>query len=215
MPPHRPPAFHKGSPEEESLTPLGNHLASLPVDCRVGKLILLGAMFGVADSALTIAATLSSRSPFMSPPARREEADRAKRNLAFGQSDHLTALRAYLEFDSMGPRDRFDFARENFLGIKTLQTIAGLKRQLLELLSASGFVAPGLRSRAVETLGRRADGSDGCRLALEAPDLNSAFDRVSSVRRPPLDTYAVLSEEAPLLKALLVAALFPQVSRPR
>ena len=32
------------------------------------------------------------------------------------------------------------FARENFLGIKTMQTIAQLKRQLFELLSAAGFV---------------------------------------------------------------------------
>jgi hypothetical protein len=49
---------------------------------RVGKLILLGAMFGVADEALTIAATLSYRSPFLSPPQKREEADAAKRSFA-------------------------------------------------------------------------------------------------------------------------------------
>jgi len=48
-----------------------------------------------------------------------------------------------------------------------LQTIAGLKRQLLELLSANSFVARGMRSRAVESLGRRIDGSDGVRLALQ------------------------------------------------
>jgi ribosomal protein L37E len=53
------------------------------------------------------------------------------------------------------------FARENFLGIKTMQTIAQLKRQLLELLSAAGFVKQGLRARAVEAAGRRAGGSDG------------------------------------------------------
>lgn len=63
---------------------------------------------------------------------------------------------------------RYEFAREKFLGIKTLQTIAGLKRQLLELLSASGFVRSGLRSRAVEGVGRRSDsGRDGCCFALE------------------------------------------------
>jgi HrpA-like RNA helicase len=70
------------------------HLASLPVDCRLGKLILLGAMFGAADEALTMAATLSSRSPFMCPPAARTEADYAKRMFATGHSDHLTSLKA-------------------------------------------------------------------------------------------------------------------------
>ena len=49
----------------------------------------------------------------------------------------------------------------------SVQTIAGLKRQLLELLSANSFVARGMRSRAVEGLGRRMDGSDGVRLALQ------------------------------------------------
>jgi HrpA-like RNA helicase len=54
----------------ESLTPLGVHLSLLPVDVRIGKLILLGAIFGVCDECLTIAAVLSYRSPFLSPLSR-------------------------------------------------------------------------------------------------------------------------------------------------
>ena len=150
----------------EELTALGVHLSTLPVDCRIGKLILLGAMFGVTDDALTIAATLSYRNPFMSPMSAREEADRAKMTFATGQSDHLTVLNAYKQVDAMG-KSRYDFCRENFLSIKTMQTIAGLKRQFLELLSAAGFVRPNLRSRAVEALGRRNGGTDGVALALE------------------------------------------------
>jgi len=63
---------------KESLTPLGVHLSTLPVDVRIGKLILFGAMFDVLDEALTIAATLSYRSPFLSPISKREEADQAR-----------------------------------------------------------------------------------------------------------------------------------------
>lgn len=33
------------SPLDESLTPLGSHLSSLPVDVHVGKMILFGAIF--------------------------------------------------------------------------------------------------------------------------------------------------------------------------
>ena len=40
------------------LTPLGFHLASLPVDVRVGKLLLFGAIFRCLDASLTIAAAL-------------------------------------------------------------------------------------------------------------------------------------------------------------
>lgn len=151
---------------KEQLTALGVHLSTLPVDCRIGKLILLGAMFGVTDDALTIAATLSYRSPFQAPMMKREEADQAKMTFATAQSDHLTVLNAYKQVDTMGSA-RYDFCRENFLSIKTMQTIAGLKRQFLELLSAAGFVRPGLRSRGVEALGRRNGGTDGVALALK------------------------------------------------
>ena len=59
-----------------TLTALGYHLAQLPVAPRIGKVLLLGAVFRCVGPALTIAASLSTRSPFMSPFDKREEADR-------------------------------------------------------------------------------------------------------------------------------------------
>jgi hypothetical protein len=40
----------------------------------------------------------------------------------------------------LGAQARFDFARDNFLGIKTLQLIGQLKRQLLEVFCCSLFL---------------------------------------------------------------------------
>ncbi len=59
--------------DEESLTPLGWHLACLPVDVRIGKLMLLGAIFRCLDPALTIAASLAFKSPFVSHQTYVEE----------------------------------------------------------------------------------------------------------------------------------------------
>ena len=59
----------------ERLTPLGELLTKLPLDARLGKLIVYGLCFGAADEALTLGAVLSARSPFLSPAERREEAD--------------------------------------------------------------------------------------------------------------------------------------------
>ena len=161
-----PGAGLKGGTHFEQLTPLGAHLAALPVDVRIGKLILFGAIFGLVDETLTIAAALSHRSPFLSPFDKRDQADAAKRSFASGASDHLAVLKAYTEFDATPGQARFEFARENFLGIKSLQTIGQLKRQLLELLSDAGFVPSGLRARHVEAIGRRGGGGDGVKLAL-------------------------------------------------
>jgi hypothetical protein len=57
--------------------------------------MLFGAIFRCLDSALTIAACLSYRSPFVSSFDKREEAKKKKMEFAARHSDHLTVLRAY------------------------------------------------------------------------------------------------------------------------
>lgn len=79
----------------ENLTPLGHHLSELPVDVRIGKFMLFGAMFQCLDSVLTIAACLSFKSPFVTPFNKKAEANNRKSLFAICNSDHLTALKAY------------------------------------------------------------------------------------------------------------------------
>lgn len=54
----------------EQLTPLGHHLAHLPVNPRVGKIILFAAMFSCLDPVLTIASALGFKEPFVIPLVR-------------------------------------------------------------------------------------------------------------------------------------------------
>lgn len=77
---------------------MGHHLASLPVDVRIGKLMLYGAIFCCVDAALTIAACLSYKSPFVCPFGKKDEANAKKRDMSVAYSDHLTVLRAYKVF---------------------------------------------------------------------------------------------------------------------
>lgn len=60
------------------LTPLGFHLASLPMDPKLGKMLISAAVLDCLDPLLTVAAALSSKSPFVSPFGKQEEATRAK-----------------------------------------------------------------------------------------------------------------------------------------
>jgi len=94
-PPPPPPPQPQPQPPQ---TPLGRHLSSLPVDVRVGKMLLYGAMFRCVDPVLTVAAALSGRSPFLSPMDKRDEANESKRKFARGNSDHLTVVHAYDEW---------------------------------------------------------------------------------------------------------------------
>ena len=51
----------------EELTPLGYHLAALPVSPRIGKMILFGAIFSCLDPVLTVASVLGFKDPFVFP----------------------------------------------------------------------------------------------------------------------------------------------------
>ncbi|XP_034203091.1 DExH-box ATP-dependent RNA helicase DExH1-like [Prunus dulcis] len=67
----------------EGLTPLGHHLCTLPLDPKIGKMLLMGSsIFQCLNPALTIAAALAHCDPFLLPINKKEDADAAKRSFA-------------------------------------------------------------------------------------------------------------------------------------
>lgn len=68
----------------EDITPMGRLLSKLPTDVHLGKFILMAAMLKCLDPALTIAAALNSKSPFMNPFGFEQEANNAKRSFRVG-----------------------------------------------------------------------------------------------------------------------------------
>ncbi|XP_031550267.1 putative ATP-dependent RNA helicase DHX57 isoform X2 [Actinia tenebrosa] len=178
---------------QENLTSLGYHLAALPVDVRIGKLMLLGAIFCCVDPVLTIAASLSYKSPFVAPFDKRDEADKKKKEFSTGYSDHLTLLKAYkkwLEEMARGAKFGYRFCQDNFLSMKTLQMIASLKCQFAELLADIGFLQTKMTSRQLERLSPRT--GDGV-LNGTGPVVNSNADNLK------------------LLLGVLCGALYPNV----
>jgi ATP-dependent RNA helicase DHX36 len=53
--------------DDERLTPLGYHLANLPVDPQAGRMLILGALFRCYEPVAAIAASLSFKNPFFMP----------------------------------------------------------------------------------------------------------------------------------------------------
>ncbi|KAL3807673.1 hypothetical protein ACHAXA_000319, partial [Cyclostephanos tholiformis] len=123
-----------------SLTALGYHLASLPVHPRVGKLLIYGALFGVFDESSTIAAAMTSRSPFISSFDNRDAADEAKRG--FASDDHISILYAFNQWRELRQKDGRQakaFLREHFLSYIALSNIMQLKKQLEKYMADIGF----------------------------------------------------------------------------
>ena len=75
---------------KEDLTPLGRQLARLPLDVFLGKLLVLGTFYQCLDAVLSIAAILSSKSPFSAPVGSRSQADIAR--LGFKRGSYLAIL---------------------------------------------------------------------------------------------------------------------------
>lgn len=127
----------------EDLTALGRQLAKLPLDVFLGKLILLGSLFRCLDAAVTIAAIVSSKSPFSAPMGARTQADLARLAYKKGDSDLLTVYNAYCAWKRVcqhSASSEYQFCRKNFLSPQTLSNIEDLKVQLTSSLVEAGFL---------------------------------------------------------------------------
>lgn len=141
-----------GALDGDELTAMGQQLAMLPADLRCGKLMVFGAIFGCLDDCITIAAILSTRSPFVSPQERREESREARMKFCTGDGDLITDLEAFCQWNEM-MRDRIpqrqirSFCDMNFLSYQSLNDIANTKTQYYTALAEIGIVPS---SRAVQ-----------------------------------------------------------------
>ncbi|KAJ3111071.1 hypothetical protein HDU96_006010 [Phlyctochytrium bullatum] len=130
----------------EQLTSLGQHLAAIPADVRVAKMLIFGAIFHCLDPILTISALMSTKSPFVAGGTKREEARAVRKSFAWEKSDWLTDCRAFdawMEARAGGKAAEMDFCERNFLSSVTLSTIADLRKQYLDILDDLGFLVRG------------------------------------------------------------------------
>lgn len=129
-------------PNGHVLTPLGHHLASLPVNVKIGKMLIYGAILGCLEPIATIAAAITEKSPFSTPINRKEEANLAKATLALANSDHLTMYNAYLGWKNSqieGHKAEMSYCRKHFLNRAALITIEDMKLELMKMMEQAGF----------------------------------------------------------------------------
>uniref|UniRef100_A0A8C4IFS5 RNA helicase n=1 Tax=Dicentrarchus labrax TaxID=13489 RepID=A0A8C4IFS5_DICLA len=128
----------------EDLTDLGYHLADLPVEPHLGKMVLCAVVLKCLDPILTIACTLAYRDPFVLPAQgsqKRAALHCRKRFTSSTFSDHMALLRAFQAWQK-ARSDGWErsFCEKNFLSQATMDMILGMRTQLLGQLRAIGFV---------------------------------------------------------------------------
>ncbi|GAA5907364.1 hypothetical protein JCM6882_002817 [Rhodosporidiobolus microsporus] len=125
------------------LSPLGMHLAMIPVDVRLAKMLVLAAIFRCLDPILTVVAILSSKPFFNNPMEKRDEAKKARASFYTAKSDLLSDAKAFEACTNArkeGNAALRTFTEENFISPSTFRDILSLRTDYLSALSSVGFI---------------------------------------------------------------------------
>lgn len=127
--------------ESRRLTPIGRELARMPVDPRVGRMILASREEGCLPEVLVIAAALELQDPRERPHEKREAADAAHEKFTDPRSDFLSYLRLWKFIhhlrETLSKNQVRKACRTNFLNFNRIQEWTDIHRTLREVIRES------------------------------------------------------------------------------
>ncbi|CAK16673.1 ATP-dependent RNA helicase HrpA [Pseudomonas entomophila] len=119
---------------ENQLTPLGRQLARLPIDPRMGRMLLEGARQGSLQEVLIVASALSVQDPRERPPERQQAADQAHAQWKDVDSDFAALVNLWRGFEeqrqALTASPLRNWCRKNFLNYLRLREWRDAHRQL-------------------------------------------------------------------------------------
>ncbi|KAI4488134.1 hypothetical protein M0804_004982 [Polistes exclamans] len=89
---------HRALTNDEKLTSIGQTLSRLPVDIRIGKMLLMGSIFHQVEPVLSLAAALSIQTPFTNRAYKDIECETSRKKLESDHGDPITLLNAFREW---------------------------------------------------------------------------------------------------------------------
>jgi ATP-dependent helicase HrpA len=130
--------------DDNELTPLGRELARLPLDPRVGRMILAARDQQALREVLIIASALSVQDPRDRPIEAQEQADQAHRRFADERSEFLQWLKIWTWFEEAvehkkSNKQLTDACRANFLSHVRLREWRDVHSQLLTVVREHGW----------------------------------------------------------------------------
>ncbi|MCE4542272.1 MULTISPECIES: ATP-dependent RNA helicase HrpA [unclassified Caballeronia] len=130
--------------DDNALTPLGRELARLPLDPRVGRMILAARDHHALAEVLIIASALSVQDPRDRPIEAQEQADQAHRQFVDERSEFLQWTRIWKWFEDAvahkkSNKQLADACRANFLSHLRLREWRDVHSQLLTVVREHGW----------------------------------------------------------------------------
>ncbi|MGA9223636.1 MAG: ATP-dependent RNA helicase HrpA, partial [Pseudomonas graminis] len=119
---------------ENNLTPMGRQLARLPVDPRMGRMLLEAAKQGSLQEVLIVASAMSIQDPRERPPERQQAADQAHAQWKDQDSDFAGLVNLWRGFEeqrqALTASPLRNWCRRNFLNYLRLREWRDSHRQL-------------------------------------------------------------------------------------
>ncbi len=130
--------------EYNQLTPLGRKLAKLPLDPRVGRMILAALDNASLTEVLIVASALSVQDPRDRPMEHQQAADEAHKKFADEKSEFLSYIKIWRWFENAiehkkTNRQLQDNCRTNFLSQLRLREWRDVHSQLLTIVKEQGW----------------------------------------------------------------------------
>jgi HrpA-like RNA helicase len=135
-------------PETHQLTALGECLATLSLEPRVGKMVIWSFVLGCARVASNMAVAMSYKSPFVLPMdnQRKTSQQTLLRLSENSESDQIMIHKVLESVDRHGGMRGAlsDFCHSNFISFSTVQMMAQSRGNLTKELTPLGFPCPSL-----------------------------------------------------------------------
>ena len=213
--------------EDGELTPVGRQLARLPLDPRIGRMLLAAKEGGCLRELLVIAAGLSSQDPRQRPLASQQAADAAHRRFADPTSDFVSWVRLwdYWQAQVAGRAARGESNRQlaarlerEFLSVRRLREWADVHGQLERTVGEMGWrvgekpATPAALHQALLTglLGNLGTRAPDDALYMGTHQTRFAIHPSSAVRKPPRWVMAAELVDTGRLLARTVARIEPE-----
>lgn len=121
--------------DEGELTELGYQMSEIPLDPQLAKLLLVSPQYGCSAEILSIVACLSVPQVFMRPREQAKAADAAKAQFVQSDSDHITMLKAFAEYEYTPESERRQWCWNNFINDRAMVNATNVRRQLLGIMT--------------------------------------------------------------------------------
>jgi ATP-dependent helicase HrpA len=143
--------------DDGKMTPLGDQLGRLPVDPRLGRMILGGRDENALREVLVIAAALGLQDPRDRPQAAQQRADEAHRQFKEEGSDFASYLKLWTFWQQARERSSrgqmHKLCREHFLSYNRMREWEDIHEQLVRVMRELDF-APNERAASGEQIHR-------------------------------------------------------------